>query len=87
MARRKFDYNTRTVFNQIQKLITEIDGKLLNKKETKATELEAEKNKLKDRARDIKKKYYENSSQKVINASKSLLEKLENFSINDISKN
>jgi len=86
MGKRKFDFTTRSLFTDIQNQITQIEGKLLNPKVTNREELEKEKLKLRNKSKELKQRYYAESAKRILKESSALLARIENYSVENISK-
>jgi hypothetical protein len=89
MSKKRFDINTRTLFEKVQTQISEIDGKLLSPKlaPTLRNELVAAKAALRKKVKEIKVEYYADSVNRVLNETKSLQTRLETLKVEDITKN
>ena len=80
MAKRRFSSDSQDVFDRIQTKIAQIDGKLLNKKDTiDTTTLINLKTQLRERAKTLKREYYAASSKALIAEAQQLLEYLKGY--------
>lgn len=88
MSKLKFDSKTRNLFLEVQLQISKIDGQLM-KSEAKLTsktkeELQEQKTLLQTKMKELKTEYFKSVSQKVIEDSKKLVEKLNEVKVEEI---
>ncbi|MEY4459865.1 MAG: hypothetical protein RIT38_1095 [Bacteroidota bacterium] len=88
MARRKFDSSTRRLFEQIQRQISIINGKLLNENlaGVTRTELNDLKAQLKSERKELKARYARETDTTVTTESKEILEKIRKYDVKQIKK-